>query len=58
MNDVTQIFNEIDNGNRQSAASLLPMVHEELRKMACCQMALEEVGNTLSPNTNKSSLFC
>ena len=49
MNDVTQILNEIEAGNRQSAGSLLPLVYDELRQMADRQMAREAVGNTLSP---------
>ncbi len=49
MNDVTEIPKELDSGNRQNAASLLPLVYEELRRMANVQMAHEAVGNTLSP---------
>jgi RNA polymerase sigma factor (TIGR02999 family) len=49
MNDVTQILNEIENGNRQNAAGLLPLLYDELRQMADRQMAREAVGNTLSP---------
>lgn len=49
MNEVTQILNELGTGNRQNAASLLPLVYDELRRMADRQMSHEASGNTLSP---------
>jgi RNA polymerase sigma factor (TIGR02999 family) len=49
MKEVTQILNEIGNGNRHNAASLLPLVYDELRRMADRQMSHEASGNTLSP---------
>ncbi|MEQ1904805.1 MAG: ECF-type sigma factor [Pirellulaceae bacterium] len=48
MNDVTQILNQIGNGDRQNAASLIPLVYEELRLMANRKMANEAAGYTLS----------
>lgn len=48
MNDVTQILNEIGTGNRQNAANLLPLVYDELRRLAKQKMAQEVAGNTLS----------
>lgn len=49
MKEVTQILNEIGNGNRHNAARLLPLVYDELRRMADRQMSHEASGNTLSP---------
>ena len=48
MNDVTQILNELGDGNRQNAANLLPLVYEELRQLANRKMANEAAGQTLS----------
>ncbi|MBX3416450.1 MAG: sigma-70 family RNA polymerase sigma factor [Pirellulaceae bacterium] len=48
MNEVTQVLNEIGTGGRQNAASLLPLVYEELKRMANQKMADEAAGNTLS----------
>ena len=48
MNEVTQILNELGDGNRQNAAKLLPLVYEELRQLASRKMANEAAGQTLS----------
>ncbi len=48
MNDVTQILNELGEGNRQNAANLLPLVYEELRQLANRKMAQESAGQTIS----------
>ena len=34
MSDVTQILASIEQGDRKAAEQLLPLVHEELRKLA------------------------
>ena len=47
--DVTQILNAIDEGDRQAASELLPLIYEELRRMAAHKMAHEKSGNTLQP---------
>lgn len=47
MSDVTQILNAIDGGDPQAAAQLLPLVYDELRKLAAAQMAREKPGQTL-----------
>ena len=48
MNEVTQILNELGDGNQQNAANLLPLVYEELRRLANRKMAMEAAGQTLS----------
>ncbi|MEX2137784.1 MAG: ECF-type sigma factor [Pirellulales bacterium] len=47
MSNVTQILAAIDHGDPQAAAKLLPLVYEELRKLAAQRMAREKPGHTL-----------
>src|SRR4051812_13360391 len=47
MNDVTRILNAIEAGDPQAPAQLLPLVYEELRKLAAGHMANEAPGHTL-----------
>ena len=49
MNEVTQLLQAIDRGDAQSAHELLPLVYEELRKLAASKMAREAPGQTLQP---------
>ena len=49
MSDVTLILTAIDQGDPQAADKLLPLVYEELRKLAASRMANEVAGNTLQP---------
>jgi RNA polymerase sigma factor (TIGR02999 family) len=47
MNDVTRILSAIEQGDPHAAEQLLPLVYEELRKLAVQKMAQEKVGQTL-----------
>ncbi len=47
MTDVTRILSAIKQGDVQAAEQLLPMVYEELRKLAAGRMASENPGQTL-----------
>jgi len=47
MTDVTRILAAIEAGDPQAAARLLPLVYDELRKLAAAQMAHEKPGQTL-----------
>ncbi|MHB8897746.1 MAG: ECF-type sigma factor [Thermoguttaceae bacterium] len=47
MTDVTQILNAIEQGDPSAAEQLLPLVYEELRKLAAAKMAQEQPGQTL-----------
>jgi RNA polymerase sigma factor (TIGR02999 family) len=47
MNDVTRILSEVEQGNPHAAAQLLPLVYEELRKLAAQKLAQERPGQTL-----------
>src|SRR5580693_8672024 len=47
MNDVTRMLSAIDQGDPHAAEQLLPLVYEELRKMAAQRLAAEKPGQTL-----------
>ncbi len=47
--NVTQLLNAIDAGDPRAAEELLPLVYEELRKLAASRMANERDGHTLQP---------
>jgi RNA polymerase sigma factor (TIGR02999 family) len=47
MNDVTNILSAIEQGDSQAAAHLLPLVYDELRKLAAQKLAQEKPGQTL-----------
>ena len=49
MNEVTHILNAIGQGNTQAADELLPLVYQELRRLAAQRMANEAAGHTLQP---------
>src|SRR6478736_3204873 len=49
MTDVTQILSRIEQGDPTAAEQLLPLVYEELRKLAAARMAKEAAGHTLQP---------
>src|SRR5580765_214406 len=46
MNDVTRILGAIEQGDPHAAEQLLPLVYEELRKLAAQKMAQEAPGQT------------
>jgi RNA polymerase sigma factor (TIGR02999 family) len=48
MNEVTQILSDLAQGDAHAAEQLLPLVYEELRKLAAARMAAEAPGNTLN----------
>ena len=47
MNDVTQILSAIEQGDPQAAEQLLPLVYDELRRLAAQKLAQEKPGQTL-----------
>lgn len=47
MADVTQILSQIEQGDPTAAEQLLPLVYDELRKLAAAKMAQEKPGQTL-----------
>src|SRR6202140_4756904 len=48
MSDVTRLIEAVQKGDRQAAADLLPLVYDELRKLAAAKMAAEAPGHTLN----------
>src|SRR5947209_18777934 len=49
MSEVTRILSSIDQGDPRAAEQLLPLVYDELRKLATQRLAREKSGQTLQP---------
>src|ERR1039457_6215935 len=49
MSDITRILHDISRGNSHASEELLPLVYEELRRLASTRMAQEMSGQTLQP---------
>ena len=49
MSDVTRLLGAIDHGDPNAAGELLPLVYQELRKLAAHKMAMQAAGHTLQP---------
>jgi RNA polymerase sigma factor (TIGR02999 family) len=49
MSEATQILNAIEQGDPKAAEKLLPLVYDELRKLAAQKLACEQPGQTLQP---------
>jgi RNA polymerase sigma factor (TIGR02999 family) len=49
LSEVTQILSAIEEGNPAAACDLLPLVYDELRKLAAAHLAHEKPGQTLQP---------
>ncbi len=47
MSDVTHILSQIESGDASAAEKLLPLVYQELRRLAASQLARERPGHTL-----------
>jgi RNA polymerase sigma factor (TIGR02999 family) len=48
MSEVTRILSALERGNAQAAGQLLPLVYDELRRLAARQLAHEKPGQTLT----------
>src|SRR6188768_220079 len=48
MSEVTRILSQIESGNPSAADQLLPIVYDELRKLAAAKIAQEKPGQTLN----------
>jgi RNA polymerase sigma factor (TIGR02999 family) len=48
MSDVTRILSAVEQGDPQAASQLLPLVYDELRRLAAQKLAQEKPGQTLS----------
>jgi RNA polymerase sigma factor (TIGR02999 family) len=49
MNDVTQILSAMERGDQSASEQLLPLVYQELRKLAAARLAQEKPGQTIQP---------
>ena len=49
MNDVTRILSDLEQGDPHAAEQLLPLVYDELRRLAAARLADEKPGQTLQP---------
>ena len=49
MKEVTQILSDLAHGDANVAGELLPLVYDELRRLAAARLAAEPAGNTLQP---------
>ncbi len=49
MSDVTRLLRDLDPDDPRAAAELLPLVYEELRRLAAARLAGEPAGQTLQP---------
>jgi RNA polymerase sigma factor (TIGR02999 family) len=49
MNEVTHLLNAIENGDPRAASRLLPLVYDELRRLAAQRLSQEKPGQTLQP---------
>ena len=47
MSDLTSILSQIEQGDPHAAEQLLPLVYDELRKLAAQKLAQEKPGQTL-----------
>ncbi len=51
MTDVTQLLNALEQGDPHAAEEWLPLVYQELRKLAAQRMAQEQSGQCCGPAT-------
>jgi RNA polymerase sigma factor (TIGR02999 family) len=49
VNDLTQVLKAVEQGDPKAAGELLPLVYEELRRLATHRMGKEAAGHTLQP---------
>jgi RNA polymerase sigma factor (TIGR02999 family) len=49
VSDVTRILSQIEQGDPAAAEQLMPLVYDELRKLAAAKLACEKSGQTLQP---------
>jgi len=49
MSDITRVLERVEQGDPHAAADLMPLVYEELRRLAAHKMAHERPGQTLQP---------
>ena len=55
MSEVTQLLHAAEQGDPKATEELLPLVYEELRRLAAHKMANEAPGQTLQPTAKQAS---
>ena len=55
MPDFTRLFSALDAGDPRAVAELLPLVYEELRKLAAQKMSQEAAGHMLHLTANQQT---
>jgi hypothetical protein len=55
MNDVTNILSQTQSGDPRAAEQLLPLVYEELRKLAAQRIIQEKPGQTLQDHSERDA---
>ena len=58
MSDVTRILQSTDSGDSKAAERLLPLVYNELRRLAAAKMAHENAAQTLQPTALVHEAYC
>src|SRR5262245_22848623 len=58
MNEITQILTDIERGEPKAGDQLLPLVYEELRKLAAQRLAHEKPGQTLQATALVHEAYC
>ena len=58
MSDVTRVLSEIEQGDPQASEKLLPLVYDELRKLAAAKLAQEKPGQTLQATALVHEALC
>jgi len=58
MSDVTHLLHAIERGDPKAAEELLPLVYDELRRVAAAKMARENPGHTLQPTALVHGMYC
>ena len=58
MSDVTRILSQIESGDPSAAEQLLPLVYDELRKLAAAKLAQEKPGQTLQATALVHEAYC
>ncbi len=49
MTEIRRLFDQIESGDPTAASQLLPLVYDELKRLAAMKMANERVGHSLQP---------
>ena len=57
MSDVTRILSQIEQGDPSAAEKLLPLVYDELRKLAAAKLSQEKPGQTLQPTALVNDVY-